>query len=248
MIYCVSNQKGGVGKSTTAQALAAGLARRGRTVLIIDLDAQGNTSRTFNADPEKPGAFDLLTGTSNLLESIQRTHLDNLFLIAGNQRLQEIEKLLTDTGREYRLKELIAKTKFNDVVIDTPPSICTLTANALTAANVVILPTQATDYSIDAVKYMNKTIATIKQYTNKQLTIGGFLFTRHTAKSRISKDAATALASIAQAMHTKVFAATIPESCKVQQAQHRHTDIFGYAPKDKAATAYNEFIDELLKK
>jgi len=247
MIYCISNQKGGVGKSTTAQCLAAGLVRRGRKVLIIDLDAQGNTSSTLQADKTKPTAFDMLTLSAPLQSCIQRTKLDGLFLIAGSQRLQEIERTLVDTGREYRLKEILARTRFDDVVIDTPPAVSILTSNALTAADTVVIPTQATDYSIDAVKFMYKTVTAIQQYTNKKLTIAGLLLTRHAGKSRISKDAANALAVIADKMHTKVFAAVIPESCKVQNAQNKKMDLFAFAPKDKATQAYNAFIDELTK-
>jgi len=133
------------------------------------------------------------------------------------------------------------------VVIDTPPAVSILTSNALTAANTVVIPTQATDYSIDAVKFMYKTVTAIQQYTNKKLTIAGLLLTRHAGKSRISKDAANALAVIADKMNTKVFAAVIPESCKVQNAQNKKVDLFAFAPKDKATQAYNAFIDELLK-
>lgn len=246
MIYCISNQKGGVGKSTTAQCLAAGLVRRGRKVLMIDLDAQGNTSGTLQADKTKPTAFDLLTFNAPLQSCIQCTPMDGLFLIAGSQELQKIEQMLVDTGREYRLKEILKNVRFDDVVIDTPPAVSVLTSNALTAANTVVVPTQATDYSIDAVKYMYKTVAAIQQYTNKTLTIAGILLTRHAGKSRISRDAAEALRVVAEKMRTRVFAAVIPESCKVQNAQNKKKDLFSFAPKDKAAIAYNAFIDELL--
>lgn len=245
-IYSITNQKGGVGKSTTAQALAAGMAKAGKKVLVIDLDAQGNTSYSMAADMTKPNVYDLMKYRHTLQECIQPTAIDNLFIIAGGQDLVSIETELTTTGKEYRLKELIGKAKFDAVVIDTPPAICTLTSNALTACDYVVIPSQANIYTIEGIKNLADNIATIRKYTNPKIKIAGILLTRHNGRSTIVKACLNALQQLAANIGTKVFATAIPEAIAVQEAQTRKTNIFDYAPKNKATIAYKAFMDELL--
>lgn len=247
MIYAIANQKGGVGKSTTAQALAAGLAKAGQKVLVIDLDAQGNTSYSFGADETKPGVYALMSYKAKLQDCIQATALDGLYIIAGGQDLVNVETELTSTGKEYRLKELIGKAKFDAVVIDTPPSICTLTTNALTACDYVVIPSQANIYTIEGIKNLADNIATIRKYTNTKIKVAGILLTRHNGRSTIVKACIGALNQLAENMGTKVFATTIPEAIAIQEAQTRKTNIFDYAAKNKAAIAYKAFIEELTK-
>lgn len=246
IVFSIANQKGGVGKSTTAQALAAGLAKAGKKVLVIDLDAQGNTSYSFGADTTKPGVYALMSYKAKLQECIQETALPNMYIIAGGQDLVNVETELTTTGKEYRLKELIGKAKFDAVVIDTPPSICTLTTNALTACDYVVIPSQANIYTIEGIKNLADNIATIKKYTNTKIKVAGILLTRHNGRSTIVKACIGALQQLAASMGTKVFATTIPEAIAIQEAQTHKTNIFDYAAKNKAAIAYKAFIDELL--
>lgn len=247
IVFSIANQKGGVGKSTTAQALAAGLAKAGKKVLVIDLDAQGNTSYSFGADTTKPGVYALMSYKAKLQECIQETALPNMYIIAGGQDLVNVETELTTTGKEYRLKELIGKAKFDAVVIDTPPSICTLTTNALTACDYVVIPSQANIYTIEGIKNLADNIATIKKYTNTKIKVAGILLTRHNGRSTIVKACIGALQQLAGNMGTKVFSTTIPEAIAIQEAQTHKTNIFDYAAKNKAAIAYKAFIEELTK-
>lgn len=245
-IYAITNQKGGVGKSTTAQCLAAGLAHRGKKVVLIDLDQQGNTTDTF-ALKATPTAYELLTNQVTLADAIQATNVPNLSIIAGGRSLVNIEKELNTLGDEYQLKDIIAAaTGVDYIIIDTPPAKSVATSNALVAADAVIIPSQSTRYSFEAVKEMYRTIAGIQRRHNQNLTIAGILLTRHQGRVVIAKDIATALTELAANIKTTVFKAVVPESIAIQQCQHKKKDLFTFSPKNKATLAYNAFIDELI--
>lgn len=245
-VYAVINQKGGVGKSTTAAALWAGLSSRGYKALAIDLDAQGNLSYTAGADPSHKTALSLLTGEAAAGETIQQLAAGEL--IAASKALAGADAFITDTGKEYRLKEALEPISglYDYVIIDTPPALGILTINALTACTSVIIPAQADVYSLQGIEQLAETIKPVKRYCNPELAIAGILLTRHNARSILSRDVTGYMQQLADKLGTRVFKTAIREGIAVKEAQIMQRSLFDYAPRSNAAADYNAFIDELL--
>lgn len=245
-ILAVVNKKGGVGKTTTALALAAGLAQRGFKVLAIDLDPQGNFSGTAQADREAVGAFEVFTKQVNINDAIQES--DPFDFIAADGSLSAADNIITETGKEYRLREALAtlKTAYQYIVIDTPPSTGILTTNALTVAHKIIIAAQADTYSAEGLMQLSASIETIKKYCNPNLQIAGILLTRYNSRTLLSQHLREMFAQIAAQIGTRVFNTYIRESISIKEAQAVKQPIFAYDSKSNGATDYQTFIDELL--
>lgn len=243
----IINQKGGVGKSSTAEALAAGLTLRGYSTLSIDLDSQCNLSYTAGAVMEGASALGMLIGEISAEDAIQATSLGDV--IPASKALAGADSFITATGKEYKLREALEplQSRYDYIVLDTPPALGILTINALTACNTVIIPAQADIYSLQGITQLNDTIKTVKKYTNPKLEIAGILLTRYSSRSVLSKQLAELIAGEATKIGTKLFQATIREAIAVKEAQVLQQTLFSYAPKAKVAEDYNRFIDELLK-
>ena len=244
-IISVINQKGGVGKSTTALALAAGLGERGVPVLLIDLDAQGNLTYTTSGDGASITAFDVLSGAPAHSAILTRGSFD---LIVADPRLATADVSFSSTGKEYRLREAIAPLHklYDYIILDTPPALGILTINALTAATSAIIPAQADIYSLQGIGQLYATIEAVKKYTNPELSICGILLTRHNRRAILSRDMAELIEETASRLETRVFKARIRESVAIREAQAARESLFSYAPKSNGALDYAEFIDELL--
>lgn len=247
MIYTVANQKGGVGKSTTAAALWAGLNRAGHKSLVIDLDPQCNLTFTTAADTNHRSALGLLTGEADPLDTIQTTEEGDV--IAGSKALVGADNFITTTGKEYRLREALEqiKARYDHIVIDCPPALGILTVNALTAATHVIIPCQADIFSLQGVQQLSQTIDPVRKYCNPALHIEGLLLTRYNARTALSRDISEIMQQLAQKLGTKLFTTTIREGIAVKEAQLSQRTLFDYAPKAKVTDDYRAFIDELLK-
>lgn len=250
MIECIaiSNQKGGVGKSTTASALGAGLIQRGYNVLFVDLDAQGNLSYSMGASPNTVTSLDVLKGTSTAQEAIQHTAQGDI--IAASPALSSADIIFTGTGKEYKLKEALEplQSTYDYIILDTPPALGTLTVNALTACDSVIVPAQADIYSLQGIGQLVSTIQTVKKYCNPALSIKGLLITRYNARAVLSRDMAELLQDTAQKLQTTLYKTKIRECIALKEAQARQQDIFTYSPKSNAVTDYTAFVDEVLEK
>lgn len=245
-IIAVINQKGGVGKSTTALALGAGLLRKGFKVLRVDLDAQGNLTYTMAADTKEPTALDLLAKRAKLTHVIRHTIQGDV--IPSNPALAGADITLTETGKEYRLKEAlesIAKD-YDYIIIDTPPALGILVINALTASTSAIVPAQADIYSLQGIGQLYQTIDAVRRYCNPNLIVKGILLTRYNARSILSRDLADVIQETAEQFHTEIFKTFIRENIAVKEAQARRQDLFKYAPKSNAALDYASFVDEFL--
>lgn len=247
MIYAVINQKGGVGKSTTAAALWAGLTGKGYKTLAIDLDAQGSLTNTARAENGKGQltALSVLTREATAQEAIQHTQDGDI--IAASRKLAGADKIITDTGKEYQLKEAIQDIKacYDYIIIDTPPALGILTINALTAADSVIIPAFADAYSLQGIDQLMDTITPVKQYCNQALTIAGILLTRHNPRTVLSRDIETYLKDTAKKLNTRVFKATIREAVTIKEAQLKRQSIFKYAPIANVTFDYLNFISEI---
>ena len=247
-VIAVTNQKGGVGKSTTALSLAFGLYNRGYKVLMLDTDPQSNTSFTMGIDLLNAlTLYDVLKGEKIVQEVIFPVKM-GLDIIPGNLSLALADIETTRPGREFVLKEMLESIKenYDYCVIDTPPSLGILTMNALTACESVVIPVQADVYSLQGTSQLSQTIQTVKRYCNPGLSIAGILITRYNGRAVLSKDITVMLEDIAQTLNTKVFETKIRECISIKEAQAQQTDIFEYAPKSNAAKDYNKLIDEIL--
>ena len=241
----IINRKGGVAKTSTAHALGAGLIKRGKKVLFVDLDSQTNLSHALAADMTAPDSMQVLTKEVTAADAIQRTEYGDI--IAGSESLAAADANITATGKEYRLKEALNGLKYDYIIIDTPAALGTLTVNALTAAVKIIIPVQAELYSLQGIGQLNEAITAVQQYCNPALTIDGILLTRFNSRAVISRDMQENLAEVAQKLNTRLFKTPIRECIAVKEAQARQQDIFTYAPRSNAAKDYDDFINEFLK-
>lgn len=245
-VVAIVNRKGGVGKTATAQALGAGLARKKKKVLYIDLDSQTNLSYGLGADPEGLNSMDVLTGEATAAEAIQHTPQGDV--IAGSEALAGADAAIDGTGKEYRLKEAIDGLQYDYIIIDTPAQLGTLTVNALTAANSVVIPVQAEVYSLQGIGQLSKTIEAVKKYCNRDLYIRGILITRYNGRAVISKDMQSNLKDAAEQLKTKLYSTPIRECVSIKEAQAIQQDIFTYAPRSNAAKDYEAFIKEFTER
>ena len=247
MIYAITNQKGGVGKTTTAAALITGLHAQGYKVLGIDLDMQGNLSYTMGTPKGRPTVLGVMLGEVPAREAIHHTpHGD---IIPYAKGLNAAEKQFSDTGREYILKKALEPIagEYDFIIIDTPPALGILTVNALTAAHALIIPAQADIYSTQAILETHRTMQKVKEYCNHGLSYAGILLTRYNGRATITKEAEEHINGIAADMGTKVFTAHIREGVSIKEAAAIREPLMQYAPKSNAAADYQEFITELLE-
>ena len=242
----VINQKGGGGKSTTSNAIGAGLFQRGYKVLFIDLDAQGNLSYSMKCENKPLSSLEVLTGTATAKEATLTTPQGDI--IPASPALASADTIITDTGREYRLKEALEPLKevYDYIIIDTPPALGTLTINALTACDSVIIPAQADIYSLQGIGQLNQTIQTVKRYCNSDLTIKGIVITRYSPRAVLTRDMTDLLEDTAKQLNTKVFTSRIRECIALKEAQASQTDIFTYNPRSNAGIDYKALLEEMI--
>lgn len=246
-VIAVINQKGGVGKSTTALAIGAGFILKGYKILYIDLDAQGNLSYTLKASNAGYNVMGVLQKPETVKGEIQNTEQGDV--IASSPALSGADTLLTEIGKEYRLREAIELIKdlYDYVIIDTPPVLGILTINALTACNGIIIPAGADIYSLQGISQLKGTIETVKKYCNNSLEILGILLTRYNSRAIISREVAEMLEKTAKRLNTKLYDTKIRECTAIKEAQAMRESIFTYAPKSNATVDYKALTDEILK-
>ncbi len=244
-VIAIANQKGGVGKTTTAQNVAASLTYKAYKVLMIDLDPQGNLSFVVGADNTKePTIYEVLKGNAAIDEALQQTK--NGDIIPANI-------LLSGADLEFTQPELLRdrlevfKTGYDFVLIDTPPSLGILTINALTAADSVIIPMSADVLSLQGISQLCNTIQAIKQRSNPGLRIEGLLFTQHNSRTLLSREFTKATKDVAKRMNTKVFQAVIRASVATREAQANQIDIITYSPISPTSEGYNALTAEIIK-
>ena len=247
-VIAVVNQKGGVGKTTTAVNLSAVLAKKGKKVLLIDEDPQGNATSGvgINKNVEK-STYDVIVNDATFEEVVVQTPIKNLFLCPSNINLAGAEvELVSMMSRENRLKEKLEsiKDKFHYIIIDCPPSLGLLTINSLTAANSLLIPIQCEYYALEGVGQLMNTVNLIKKQLNKELYIEGVVLTMNDARTNLSTQVVN---EVKKFFKDNVYKTVIPRNVKLSEAPSYGMPISVYAPLSKGARCYEKLANELLK-
>lgn len=251
-IISVINQKGGIGKSTTSQALAAGLNLNNYKVLLIDLDPQANTTYTrgiISTTGTTSTMYDVILNKSKIEDTIKTFENESDIIPAGDN-LTNLDIELNGVGKEYKLKESIKdiKDNYDYIIIDTPPSLGILTVNALTASDDVIIPATADAYSLQGIGQLYNTITAVKEYCNPKLKIQGILLTRHNERTILNRDMGEMIEDTAKQLDTSIYDTFIREGVAVREAQVKQMDIFNYAKKSNPAIDYMNFVYEVIER
>ena len=249
MIIAVANQKGGVGKTTTSQAMAAGLAEKGYRVLGIDLDPQGNFSAACSAESYNvPTIYEVMKRDSSIEDALQ--HMKGGYdVVPANIMLAGAEQELSQTGKEHRLKEAVVSIagNYDFIVIDTPPSLGVLTVNAFTCATDILIPTTAGIFATAGISQLNETVTSVQRYCNPGVKIRGILFTRFNPRANISRQMKELAEQLSEYISAPIYETYIRSAIVVEEAQANRQDIFDYADKSTVSEDYRAFIEEFLK-
>ncbi|MCR5608853.1 MAG: AAA family ATPase [Lachnospiraceae bacterium] len=249
-IIAIANQKGGVGKTTTAINLSACLAEAGNKVLTIDVDPQGNTTSGLgvNKNEVQYTMYDLILSSCELEDCIVQTPYDNLWVIPSSVNLAgaEIELIGTD-DREYILKNYIEtiKDRYDFIIIDCPPSLNTLTVNALTTAGSVLVPIQCEYYALEGLSQLIHTINLVSERLNPELFIEGVVFTMFDARTNLSLQV---VENVKNNLKQNIYKAIIPRNIKLAEAPSHGMPIIYYEPKSSGADAYRELAEEVIER
>ena len=248
MIVSIANQKGGVGKTTTAINLAAALALRGKPTLLIDLDPQGNSSMSF-LDNTQLGrsVYDALAEPGvTLAEVIQPTSVANLSLAPARIALAKLEsKLVGEMDAHFRLKDRLEpiRSKYRHIVIDCPPTLGLLTVNALVAATHLLIPIQSSYFALEGTDDLLETIEKVRARPNPNLRILGVLITMHDKRTALARDIRT---QIQKVFGGKVFRTVITKSVRLEESPAYRESIFTFAPGSSGATEYYSLCEEVI--
>lgn len=249
-IISFSNQKGGVGKTTTCVNMAAYLAQAGKKVLLVDLDPQGNatTGLGFSKGALKKSVYNVIIEDEAVKDNVLETELERLFLLPANIDLAGAEvDLVYKKNRDKVLRAALMPVKdaFDYILIDCPPSLGLLTINALTAADSAIIPIQSEYYALEGLSQLMNTISLVRQHLNKSLKVEGVVLTMYDGRSLISKQIA---AEIKKYFSKKLYEIVIPRNIRLSEAPSHGKPILLHDPKCMGARAYAALTEEFLKK
>ena len=248
-IIAIVNQKGGVGKTTTAVNLCSALAKKGKKVLLIDEDPQGNATSGIGVQKDlEKSIYDVIINETDMESAITETSIKGLCLCPSNINLAGAEvELVSIPARENRLKDKLLKIKdnYHYIIIDCPPSLGLLTINALTAADSIIIPIQCEYYALEGVGQLMNTINIIKKQLNKNLYIEGVVLTMNDARTNLSTQV---INEVKKFFKDNVYKTIIPRNVKLSEAPSYGMPITQYAPLSKGARCYEKLANELLKR
>ncbi len=247
-IISVANQKGGVGKTTTTVNLSTILAKKGKKVLLIDTDPQGNATSGLGIEKESDlSTYDLLITDVAAEDIIQETAIKNLYITPSNMNLAGAEvQLVSMMSREQRMKEKldVIKNKFDYILIDCPPSLGLITLNAFTASDSVLIPVQCEYYALEGLGQLLNTVELVRKHLNKNLYVEGALLTMYDIRTNLANQV---VREVKRFFQNKVYKTVIPRNVKVSEAPSYGMPITIYDPKSKGAKSYEKFTKEFLK-
>lgn len=249
-VIAVTNQKGGVGKTTTAINLSACLAAEGKRVLAVDADQQGNTTSGLGLDKNDVPLtiYDVFLGEATIAEVKQPTCMDGLEVIPANINLTGAEiELIGNDRREYILQEALAEVKdaYDFIIIDCPPSLNMITVNALVAANTVLVPIQCEYFALEGLEQLLHTVNLVKKRLNPELEIEGIVFTMYDARTNLSLQV---VEEVKRSLGQSVYRTIIPRNVRLGESPSHGLPINLYDPKSKGAEAYALLAEEVMEK
>lgn len=247
-VISVANQKGGVGKTTTTVTLCAILAKKGKKVLLIDGDPQGNATSGLGVTKEVELSFyDVLVGDTPIEDTIVATNIKNLKVCPSNINLAGAEvELVSMMSREQRLKEKLedAREKFDFIIIDCPPSLGLITLNSFTASDSILIPVQCEYYALEGLGQLINTINLVKKHLNKSLELEGALLTMYDARTNLSNQV---VKEVKKYFNDKVYKTVIPRNVRLSEAPSYGMPITLFDPHSKGAKSYEKFAKEFIK-
>ena len=248
-IVSVANQKGGVGKTTTTVNLSTILAKRGKKVLLIDTDPQGNATSGLGIEKESDlSTYDLLITDVAAEDIIQETGIKNLYISPSNMNLAGAEvQLVSMMSREQRMKEKldVIKDKFDFILIDCPPSLGLITLNAFTASDSVLIPVQCEYYALEGLGQLLNTVELVRKHLNKNLYVEGAILTMYDIRTNLANQV---VREVKRFFQNKVYKTVIPRNVKVSEAPSYGMPICMYDARSKGSRCYDKFAKEFIKK
>lgn len=246
-IIAVTNQKGGVGKTTTCAGLCGGLAKLGNKVLAVDLDPQGNLSFSLGVEVEDNFTiYDVMKGNCDIADAVIKGEICDV--VPSNILLSGLELEMTGVGREYVLREQLGyiKKNYDYIILDTPPALSVLTINAYTASDELVIPMLCEVLSLQGIAQLRQTIFAVKRYYNKQLIVRGILLNKYNPHYTLTKEVEELAQMIAEQLDTTIFKSKISASVTIAEAPAHGESIITYSPKSRSAMEYMAFVKELI--
>ena len=249
-VFSIVNQKGGVGKTTTAVNLATALSISGKSCVVIDLDPQGNASTGFaiQSDRRKPGSYEVLTEKVELADAIKSTEVNGLGIVPSSVSLSNAEyEVNSEKEKEFILKSAIEKlpVDYSAIIIDCPPGLGFLTTNALAASNKVLIPLQCEFYALEGLSQILRVIKNVKNQLNESLDLDGILLTMYDSRNKLSFQVEE---DVREVMGSAVYETIIPRNIKISEAPSHGKPILLYDHSCVGSEAYVNLAAEVLKK
>ena len=247
-VISIANQKGGVGKTTTSVNISTILAKKGKKVLLIDTDPQGNATSGIGEEKKTDKSiYDVIIGETTIEEASKDTQVKNLKICPSNINLAGAEvELVSMMSREFRLKEKIDedRDKYDYIIIDCPPSLGLITLNAFTASDSVLIPVQCEYYALEGLEQLMNTINLVKKHLNKALELEGAVLTMYDARTNLGNQV---VKEVKNYFEDKVYKTVIPRNVRLSEAPSYGMPISVYDPKSKGAKCYDRLVREILK-